>query len=226
MDARELATGIRARFGRSTPIGVRLRSGGGHGQPSAQQIARDVKDILEGRVEEAEAVARARRSARVSAFPQPQPPRQEPAPAPSPAQVLEEIRDSSGKVKYYEKDRGKPSISSRMPFAYNYIDRGGVIGQEDRFPTGTSRTWRLLEAHHGGSGKSVLSLESEIRGDGTFPPPPQRGTHAGRATIGMGVLQGYVDTGQVDIEKIELGGGARGTDADAQVRQYGVSETD
>jgi len=219
----DLATGIRERLGVAGGAPVVRR-----GQPLAKQIAGDVRDLFQGRVSEPEAVARANRTARVSSFggggmAQPEP---APAPAPSPAEYFQDIRSKGDKVKFYQKPRGGTSVNPRMPFSYNYIDEGGVIGAEKRYPSGTPRTWRLLEVgtHASGIPRHVLSVESEIRDDGTFPAPPKRGTHEGRATIGMDALQGLVDSGQIDIEQIELGEQARGTDAEAQVKPMG--ETD
>ena len=42
-----------------------------------------------------------------------------------------------------------------------------------------------------------------MRQDGSFPVPPRVGTHQGRATISMPVLQDLVDGGQIGVRRLE-----------------------
>ena len=165
--------------------------------PSPQQLAGDIRGLFAGRLTLDQAVARANRNRRqIELLKQPES---------EPARNLGEIRSRQGgsKTYYYRADRGKPNITPRMPYAFNYVDDSGIIGAEDRFPTGVPRTWRLLETYSGkrGSG-SVLSLESEMRPDGSFPVPPKKGTHEGRATISMNVLQDLVDGGKIGVKRL------------------------
>ena len=133
-----------------------------------------------------------------------------PAPAPSPARNLLKIRNTQAVSQtpttfYYQKDRGQPSVSARRNAGYDYIDKGGMIGDEDRFPTGTPRVWRLLETNsRGGQLRNVLALKSEMRPDGTFPPPASRGEHKNRATMSMNILQDLVDGGQIGIDRLDV----------------------
>ena len=196
--------------------------------PSSRQLAGDIRGLLAGRIGLDEAVARANRNRRVNEiqrggvalFSDERPSNQErlqrtatpptgpPPPENEPEQNLLGIRNrqamAKGKTFYYQKQRGKPTITPRMPYAFNYVDKSGIIGAEDRFPSGVPRTWRLLETYSGGRGTgSVLSLESEMRPDGSFPVPPKVGTHEGRATISMSVLQDLVDGGQVGVKRLQ-----------------------
>jgi hypothetical protein len=167
--------------------------------PSPQQLAGDIRGIFAGRLTLDQAVARANRNRRqIELLRQPES---------EPARNLGEIisRQGGSKTYYYRADRGKPNITPRMPYAFNYVDDRGIIGAEDRFPSGVPRTWRLLETYAGRGGRgsgSVLSLESEMRPDGSFPVPPRVGTHEGRATISMSVLQDLVDGGQIGIKRL------------------------
>lgn len=178
--------------------------------PTSRQLADDIRGLFAGRLTLEQAVARAnknRRQLELMRGVKPTPPSGSP-PEPEPAQNLAVIRNrqamATGKTYYYRADRGQPNITPRMPFAFTYVDKGGIIGAEDRFPSGVPRTWRLLETYSGkrGSG-SVLSLESEMRPDGTFPVPPKKGTHEGRATMSMKVLQDLVDGGQIGVKRLE-----------------------
>ena len=169
--------------------------------PSPQQLAGDIRGLFAGRLTLDQAVARANRNKRQIELMR--------EPESEPAQNLGEIRrrqgteGSGGKTYYYRSGRGQSSITPRMPYAFNYLDDSGIIGAEDRFPSGVPRTWRLLETYSGkrGSG-SVLSLESEMRPDGSFPVPPKKGTHEGRATMSMKVLQDLVDAGKIGIKRL------------------------
>jgi len=166
--------------------------------PSSQQLAGDIRGLFAGRLTLDQAVARANRNRRQIELLR--------EPESEPARNFGEIRrrqGEGGKTYYYRADRGKPNITPRMPYAFNYVDNSGIIGAEDRFPSGVPRTWRLLETYSGkrGSG-SVLSLESEMRPDGSFPVPPKKGTHEGRATMSMSVLQDLVDAGKIGIKRL------------------------
>jgi len=198
--------------------------------PSSRQLAGDIRGLLSGRVGLDQAVARANRNRRVNEiqrgggvplFSQERPSNQErlqrtatpptaPAPAPSPARNLLKIRNTQAMSQtpttfYYQKDRGQPSVSARRNAGYDYIDKGGMIGDEDRFPSGTPRVWRLLETNsRGGQLRNVLALRSEMRPDGTFPPPASRGEHKNRATMSMNILQDLVDGGQIGIDRSDV----------------------
>ena len=166
--------------------------------PSSQQLAGDIKGLFAGRLTLDQAVARANRNRRqIELLRQPES---------EPARNLGEIRRRQGagsKTYYYRKGRGQSSITPRMPYAFNYVDNDGIIGADDRFPPGVPRTWRLLETYSGKRGTgSVLSLESEMRPDGSFPVPPKKGTHEGRATMTMKVLQDLVDAGKIGIKRL------------------------
>ena len=132
-----------------------------------------------------------------------------PAPAPSPKSNLDRIRQTDrnnpkSTTYYYQKDKGSPSISARRSDGFDYIDKEGMIGDNDRFPTGVPRVWRLLETKRKGEGvTNVLSLRSEMRPDGTFPLPAPKGTHKNRATMSMNILQDLVDGGQIGISRMD-----------------------
>ena len=197
--------------------------------PSSTQLAGDIRGLLSGRVSLDQAVARANRNRRVNEiqrggvdlFSDERPSNQErlqrtatpptaPAPAPSPARNLLKIRNTQAMSQtpttfYYQKDRGQPSVSARRNAGYDYVDKGGLIGDEDRFPSGTPRVWRLLETNsRGGQLRNVLALKSEMRPDGTFPPPASRGEHKNRATMSMNILQDLVDGGQIGVDRLEV----------------------
>lgn len=215
---------------------VRARLGASKGTllqqnfPSSTQLAGDIRGLLSGRVGLDEAVARANRNRRVNEiqrggvdlFSDERPSNQErlqrtatpptaaPPPENEPEQNLLGIRNrqamATGKTFYYQKGRGQPTITPKKTFFYNYVDKSGIIGAEDRYPSGTPRVWRLLETYSGRGNKaggSVLSLESEMRQDGSFPVPPRVGTHQGRATITMPILQDLVDGGQIGVRRQE-----------------------
>lgn len=167
--------------------------------PSPQQLAGDIRGLFAGRLTLDQAVARANRNKRQIEL-------LREVPESEPARNLGEIRrrqGAGGKTYYYRSGRGQSSITPRMPYAFNYVDNSGIIGAEDRFPSGVPRTWRLLETYSGKRGTgSVLSLESEMRPDGSFPVPPKKGTHEGRATMSMSVLQDLVDGGKIGIKRL------------------------
>lgn len=211
---------------------VRERLGGYRGTllqqnfPTSRQLAGDIRNLFAGG-DLNEAVARANRNRRVNEiqrvqplFDDERPSNQEalsrtatppktpaPAPAPSPEYNLRIIKNTQAMnpkstTYYYQKDRGIPSLSARKTQGFDYIDKEGVIGDNDRFPPGVPRVWRLLETKRKGGGvASVLALRSEMREDGTFPQPVNKGTHLNRATMGMTKLQDFVDGGQIGISR-------------------------
>ena len=199
--------------------------------PTSRQLAGDIRGLFAGGDVD-EAVARANRNRRVNeirriqplfdderpsnqeAFQRtrsiPRPPKNPaPAPAPSPANNLLRIRNTQAMnpkptTYYYQKDKGIPSLSARRSDGFDYIDKEGMIGDNDRFPTGVPRVWRLLETKRKGEGvTNVLSLRSEMRPDGTFPLPAPKGTHKNRATMSMNILQDLVDGGQIGISRMD-----------------------
>tara|TARA_R110000823_G_scaffold767_5_gene3211 strand:- start:1127 stop:1804 length:678 start_codon:yes stop_codon:yes gene_type:complete len=209
---------------------VRERLGGYRGTllqqnfPTSRQLAGDIRGLFAGGDLD-EAVARANRNRRVNEIQRVQPlfdderpsnqealqrtatPPTAPAPAPSPEYNLRIIKNTQAMnpkptTYYYQKDKGIPSLSARKTQGFDYIDKEGLIGDNDRFPTGVPRVWRLLETKRKGGGvASVLALRSEMREDGTFPQPENKGTHRNRATMGMTKLQDFVDGGQIGISR-------------------------